>query len=425
MSSKVGLFRWLSSSNNALKRERGSDVLRKRKIERKAKKELVAHEDDVRIDKLMDQARFSDAAREPEFIAELLLCCASESTKTRYKAVKMLQVLPPDAFEEKEDGKRMPGLFPEEETVAALENFSRISQEKGYAGSGRLIGLVKYHRGLDEEDVVKGQEASFVANELFYKPTQAVAHFGVSQEVLGQCRAKGVSVELPFDTQKHVRALRLPVGSHIVLFDGSGVFAEAELLPQRGAAVVHKVRFACPPAHRFVGVCAVPASSDLGDVMVGKLAELGCDEFVCLHAERAANAVAKEETRRVRWQRLALAAAEVSKRLHCMHISPASLSVSQLCFDSHMRGFWGTLRAANYASEEIPVVSRPVVATYDGKAFVQQEIAVVIGPEGGFTSAEEEMLAKQFAPICFSDANLRTETAAISGMAILRNQFVV
>jgi RsmE family RNA methyltransferase len=66
-------------------------------------------------------------------------------------------------------------------------------------------------------------------------------------------------------------------------------------------------------------------------------------------------------------------------------------------------------------------MSKVVVEKFGSLRYIRNETTVVVGPEGGFSAGELEMLMSQLTPMSFSDGILRVETAAIAGLAIVKS----
>ena len=89
--------------------------------------------------------------------------------------------------------------------------------------------------------------------------------------------SKVLEVELSDGAKQHMKARRLKNGP-VLLFDGKGNVAEAELHSGAFATIVQK-HFIPPTPTKFV-LCASSTKGNRDDVMVTKLQELGCDEYI-------------------------------------------------------------------------------------------------------------------------------------------------
>jgi 16S rRNA (uracil1498-N3)-methyltransferase len=137
---------------------------------------------------------------------------------------------------------------------------------------------------------------------------------------------------------------------------------------------------------------------------IEKLAELGVHEFVPLLTERTARK-APSDSKFKRWEEIAVVSSALAYRL-------LPLKVSEVC----------------PLEEFLQKNSRRVLYCHPGGAAAIEgfknptdELVLLIGPEGGFSSAEEQMLARNGRPIDLGPLNLRVETAAVVSAALALN----
>jgi RsmE family RNA methyltransferase len=110
------------------------------------------------------------------------------------------------------------------------------------------------------------------------------------------------------------------------------------------------------------------------------------------------------------------AACEQSKRAYAMRIRRPMLLHDFLA--SRPRGVFGDVEGV---SQQFSAMSKVVVEKFGSLRYIRNETTVVVGPEGGFSAGELEMLMSQLTPMSFSDGILRVETAAIAGLAIVKS----
>lgn len=137
------------------------------------------------------------------------------------------------------------------------------------------------------------------------------------------------------------------------------------------------------------------------DWAVEKATELGAAVLIPLLTERIKAADARPgPTRTERWQRLAEEARKQCGRAHPLDIWPA-LSLAELLAQPGPAFFL----SPRGGSTDIPSGPNPLLA---------------VGPEGGFSPAEEEaLLAAGFQPWSLGRTVLRAETAALAALARL------
>jgi 16S rRNA (uracil1498-N3)-methyltransferase len=155
---------------------------------------------------------------------------------------------------------------------------------------------------------------------------------------------------------------------------------------------------------------ALPRGSH-ADEMVDALAQLGAAALTPLVTERAGPAArAESEGRRLRFARIAREAGKQSGRLWNLHIGP-SLDFEGLA----ARGEAVLVRCDPRGGAGLGLGSLA-----NGAFTRARPLIVAIGPEGGFTPAEDEWLESRGAtPLWLGPHTLRTETAASAALAVL------
>lgn len=140
------------------------------------------------------------------------------------------------------------------------------------------------------------------------------------------------------------------------------------------------------------------------DLIIQKLTELGVKEIIPIKMERSIVKLGEEKiTKKLeRWQKIAKEAAEQSKRTTIPTIySPLSINeLSRLSYDKKFV-------CSTKKCEKLNVNYLQNLKEYATMIFV-------IGPEGGITEKEEEvLLSSGYAPISFGEQIMRVETATI------------
>jgi 16S rRNA (uracil1498-N3)-methyltransferase len=145
---------------------------------------------------------------------------------------------------------------------------------------------------------------------------------------------------------------------------------------------------------------------------VEKLTELGVAEIIPLLASRTdAHLVHAAPKRAERWRRVALAAAEQSRRASPPVISePVKLRQLNPVENS------ARIVLAERLLEDVPEVSLKEALAYP-KSW--RSLVLAVGPEGGWTDDELRWFAEQgWVPASLGRTILRAETAAIAAVAI-------
>lgn len=219
----------------------------------------------------------------------------------------------------------------------------------------------------------------------------------------------GQTVALPPAVAQHAgRALRLREGSAIVLFNGQGGEYTAQLQFVQGQAMAQLQAFTPDnrlPARRFALVQGL-ASGDKMDWIIEKACELGVTEVFTVAAERSVLQLKGErlQKRVQHWQQVALSACEQCGRNIPMSVhAPQSLALVLQQAQDYV--CW-------HASPEQAMPVAQAVAT------VQAPVAFCVGPEGGWSPKEQQLLAGAQA-VTLGERILRTETAGLALAAVL------
>jgi 16S rRNA (uracil1498-N3)-methyltransferase len=200
------------------------------------------------------------------------------------------------------------------------------------------------------------------------------------------------------------RVLRVEPGQKFEISDNRNVYL-AEVARARKDlvefAIVEQIE-AAGPAVRITLVQSL-IRFERFEWVVEKATELGVE------AERSEKGLAQAALKRTaRWNRIAREASEQSRRARLPEIvAPASFAAA-LDVPADYR----------YALEE--QTAPPVLAVLPASRRHEDRVAVLVGPEGGWTDRERESIASgRWTPVSLGREILRAETAAIAALAIL------
>ncbi|MDW7534799.1 MAG: 16S rRNA (uracil(1498)-N(3))-methyltransferase [Candidatus Nitrotoga sp.] len=220
--------------------------------------------------------------------------------------------------------------------------------------------------------------------------------------------------ELPPAAAHHAnRVLRLRVNDEVRLFDGIGnefLGNIRTISDSRVALQVLQVNTISREPLLCITLAQALCSNEKIDWVMQKATELGAVEVQPLQTKRSMKKLTGEraEKRVQHWVGVAIAACEQCGQNTLPKIHPP-LEFSAWC---------ATL--ANIPDKKF-ILLPEAVTTLSQQPKPQGPVILLIGPEGGF-SAEETQLAQQvgFTPIRLGARILRTETAAMAGMAALQ-----
>ena len=225
---------------------------------------------------------------------------------------------------------------------------------------------------------------------------------------------QSTNYELPPEAAHHAsRVLRLRVGDAVQIFDGLGNALDATICAINGKHVMlgNLQTFMEQPASGLQIVLAqAMCSSDKMDWVVQKATELGAAEIVPVQTQRSVAKLtgSRAEKRTEHWCNVTVTACEQCGRNTLPQLHPPQDLGAWLDGMRKVSGSKFILLpggASNLQSQPRP----------------QGRTTLLIGPEGGFTTNEAN-LAQQvgFVPVLLGPRVLRTETAAIAGIAALQ-----
>lgn len=221
-------------------------------------------------------------------------------------------------------------------------------------------------------------------------------------------------IELSPEESHHLRAvLRKDVGERVILFDGRGGRAEAEVETLgRRTVIVRTVRTisAPPPEPPFIALATAAPKGDRARWLIEKATELGAASWTPLHTARGV--VDPRETKLQRLRQTAIAACKQCGRDDLLEMHP------QIAWREWLRqsASRGPLLVAHPAGES------PSRLGLNASTLMHAPVvSVAIGPEGGFDAEELRLAAEAGAQrVNLGPHILRIETAAIAVLAWLR-----
>ena len=213
---------------------------------------------------------------------------------------------------------------------------------------------------------------------------------------------------------RHLQVLRVAIGDEITLFDGAGgeFSATVSEIRKREATVAlnafHLIERETPIRVTLVQALA---TSDKMDLIVQKAVELGVTTIAPISTSRATLKLDGEraDKRVAHWQAIAVAACEQCGRNRV----PTVLGVQTL-------DQWLMKQPEGISVLLDPLAEESLLTRVDSS----MAIAVLVGPEGGFTDEEiSRALARDVLAARFGPRILRTETAGLAAIAALGARF--
>ena len=222
---------------------------------------------------------------------------------------------------------------------------------------------------------------------------------------------EGADVALPDGASRHlVKVLRLGPGDALRLFDGRGRENDAaieEVAGRRARVTVQAAREPAPESPLNVSLLQAIGRGERMDLVVQKATELGVRSIVPVLSNRSMVKLEGERAsrRRTHWESIAAGACEQCGRAFLPEIAaPCTLATALGLTPAD----WTRLTPDPVADRPLTAVEVPTVG-----------LALLIGPEGGLDEAERSLaVAAGFQPVRLGPRILRTETAAITGLAL-------
>lgn len=214
-------------------------------------------------------------------------------------------------------------------------------------------------------------------------------------------------IEIRGKDARHLQeVLRLGVGDWVVVCDGRGHRYRTEVIASRPLNVHLRRGDALPEIHLpyHVTLAAAVIRPQRFDWLVEKAFELGCRRLIPLTTERTVTTYIKDaQKQHARWSEIALAAAKQCGLPWLPEVS-ALTPITELIHKPSGQLFycWEGLALSGQSAPVPPHDS------------ARDTITLLIGPEGGFSPTEHEMIMKVTpTPLPLGPLILRSETAAI------------
>ncbi|MEJ5260727.1 MAG: RsmE family RNA methyltransferase [Anaerohalosphaeraceae bacterium] len=214
----------------------------------------------------------------------------------------------------------------------------------------------------------------------------------------------------PSESHHLAHVLRIKMGETVEVFDGRGRLASARvssIQKDKVSLILSEIHTFPAPAWNIILAVSM-AKANRFDFLVEKCTELGVDHIIAVVYERTVK-MGKESTL-ARYEKIAVSAAKQSGRVFLPRLS----------------GPWPLSKAIEHIHIEYPqaawIYGEPSCEPSPQKGLKHAEdlssgkdIVCLVGPEGGFTEAEKQIL--QTLGACSVQINpnvLRIETAAIA-----------
>ena len=205
--------------------------------------------------------------------------------------------------------------------------------------------------------------------------------------------------------------LRLRKLSRVELFDGKGAVASAVIASVGSRKVnlqIENLQILKRPAHSRIIIAVSIAKADRFELIVSKCTELGVDRICPVIFERTVKLCSNPKSL-ARWRKLAVSSTKQCRRAFLPDIDePAALSATLESLRNDYPDaqiLFGSLDKKAAAVIELSFGGRDIIA--------------FIGPEGGYTNEEINLLKTHSArAVILADTILRIETAALAFVSV-------
>lgn len=225
-------------------------------------------------------------------------------------------------------------------------------------------------------------------------------------------------VRLSRDDSHHLTdVLRAGMGTRVVVSNGQGGLADAEIIAVSGEGVDVRIldrRNAAGDGIMITLIQSVPKAQKM-DWIIQKAVEIGVWSILPVMTDRGVVKLEEEraDKRTVRWQRIAVEAAKQCRTAWIPKVEPVEPLAAVLARPLPVE----VLLIGSLESDAVPLKAS-LAAVLEQKP---RSIGLMIGPEGDFSPREFELARKAGArPVSYGSRVLRVETAAIYGLCVLQ-----
>ena len=206
------------------------------------------------------------------------------------------------------------------------------------------------------------------------------------------------------------RVLRVEAGQKFEISDNRNVYL-AEVQAARKDLVSFAIVEPIEAARAAVRLHLIAAliRFERFEWLLEKATELGVERVTPFEAERSEKGLASAAAKRLsRWTRIVREASEQSRRAHLPEISTPS-NLNDALRDAH---------DARYVLEETS--APPILSAIPSTRHPEDRVALLVGPEGGWTDRERAAIQSSgWSSVSLGANILKTETAAVAALAIL------
>lgn len=223
---------------------------------------------------------------------------------------------------------------------------------------------------------------------------------------------RGVAELTGRDAEHLVRVLRAERGQVYEISDDRNLYL-AEIETATRSSVVFRVQEQLEEPESSVEIVLLAAliKFERFEWLIEKATELGVATIQPIEAVRSERGLEQAARKRIeRWEKIALEASQQARRAHLPKIEQPLRLSKALSVEPDVR----------FLLDE-DASARPMLDSFPEERKASDRLALLVGPEGGWTEEERaQSIAAGWTACSLGDTILRAETAALAGIAIVR-----
>ena len=213
------------------------------------------------------------------------------------------------------------------------------------------------------------------------------------------------------------RVLRVEPGQRYEISDNHSVYL-AEIETARKEQVVFRTLEKLPPEQERVHITLAISliKFERFEWTIEKATELGVDEIVPVESVRSERGLERAAAKRVdRWRKIALESSQQSRRAHLPDVREPESLAAALALSASCR----------FVLDEQPGCT-PLLAAFPKNRAASDCVALLVGPEGGWTDDERAGFAPAgWIAVSMGPLILRAETAAVAALAVIQSAWLL
>ncbi len=223
----------------------------------------------------------------------------------------------------------------------------------------------------------------------------------------------GETISLGASQRQQLAVREINEKEAFTLIDGDGVGFRASLQEGGRALVYEKMAGTTESGARITLVCSVLAKQRMLTV-VQKATELGCVRIVPVFSDHGVKPTDIEKEKPSTWFVQAIKACRQCRRASVPDVQSVTPLASALAAP-----YWVNATERFWLDDRTAAPGDPFAADSERS---EGDYALAVGPEGGWSDTERELIAKSAKAVPLGNRILRAETAVFTGLALLQHR---